>query len=89
MTFDTTQPAIVAARAVSGPAKGILRNDQSANERRRAAWPPNRLILLHYNYNIANTMVCAQTKDEYELDIRPKTSLLRGISLSSGIDASE
>ena len=67
MALTTSAATIRDARAVSGPAKGILEIGQGAIERAPAVRPRNRLILLHVTYNVVHTLAYAQTNSEYEI----------------------
>jgi len=61
MALTTSATTIVDARAVSGPAKGILQIGRTAAERSSVVLPRNRLILLHYKYMIMHTSMYART----------------------------
>ena len=74
MTLTTSAAIILDARAVSGPAKGILQIGQGATERTSVARPRNRLILLHVTYNHVNTHMYAQTNSEHEIYLCSKST---------------
>ena len=67
MALTTDAATILDARAVSGPAMGILQIGRSAIERTSVGPPRNRLILLHVTYNHVNTLMYAQTNSEHEI----------------------
>ena len=64
MALTTSAAIIRDARAVSGPAMGILEIGRDAFERTSAVLPRNRLILLHFKYITVHTRMHVQTKYE-------------------------
>ena len=66
MALTTSAAIILDARAVSGPAMGILQIGQAAAGRLSVVLPRNRLILLHVKYIVVHTRMYAQRKYECE-----------------------